>query len=354
MRLTLALDGMGGDDAPGIVVRGAGMARSRYPDVHFLIYGDSRKIEPLLGRHKALADVVDLRHTDVAIAGDDKPSQALRKGAQSSMALAIDAVKTGEAQGIVSAGNTGALMAMAKLRLRTLPGISRPAIASVVPTARSESVLLDLGANIQCDSRNLVDFAVMGEVFARTVLGLDRPTIGLLNVGEEEVKGHETIREAAAMLRAMDLKTDFCGFVEGDAVWNGAADVVVSDGFSGNVALKTAEGIARMYAGYLRNSFKSSLSARIGYLFARKALQKLRAKLDPRRYNGAMFLGLNGIVIKSHGGTDAFGFSNAIGVGVDMIRGGFNDRIMEEFARNAGADTASPTGDAVASAGMRS
>ncbi len=203
----------------------------------------------------------------------------------------------------------------------------------MLPNLRAESVMLDLGANIQCDARNLVEFAVMGEVFARTVLGLTKPTIGLLNVGEEDLKGHEYVRQAATMLRELTLPIEFRGFVEGDAVWAGAVDVVVTDGFTGNVALKTAEGMARMYSGFMRMAFKSSVMSRLGYLFARNALGKVRARLDPRRYNGAMLLGLNGIVIKSHGGTDAFGFANAIGVAVDMVRGGFSGRITDEFQR---------------------
>lgn len=333
MRLTIALDGMGGDGAPDMVVKGANIARSRHPDVHFAFYGDRARLEPLIARFKKLAPNSTIHHTDIAVSGEDKPSQALRKARGSSMGLAIDAVRDGTAQGVVSAGNTGALMAMAKMALKTISGISRPAIGGMVPNSRSECVMLDLGANIQCDARNLVEFAVMGEVFARTVLGLTKPTIGLLNVGEEDLKGHEYIRQAAAMLRELQLPIEFKGFVEGDQVWSGAVDVVVTDGFTGNVALKTAEGMARMYAGFMRSAFKSSVMSRLGYLFARAALGKVRVRLDPRRYNGAMLLGLNGVVIKSHGGTDAFGFANAIGVAVDMAKGGFSQRIADELQR---------------------
>lgn len=333
MGLSIALDAMGGDGAPEIVVRGAELARIRHPDVSFLFYGDKERITRILASYKKLSAVSAVHHTDSVISGEDKPSLALRNGRGSSMGLAIDAVKTGEAEGVVSAGNTGALMAMAKLALRTLPGITRPAIATVLPTAVSECVMLDLGANIQCDDRNLVEFAVMGEVFARTVLGLPKPTIALLNVGEEHLKGHEAIRQAAATLREMDLPIEFQGFVEGDAVWTGAADVVVTDGFTGNVALKTAEGIAKMYTSFMRSAYRSSPLARLGYLLSRRALNTVRAKVDPRRYNGAMLLGLNGVVIKSHGSTDSFGFGNAIGVAVDMIKNDFNKRITEEFDR---------------------
>ncbi|MDX1482869.1 MAG: phosphate acyltransferase PlsX [Alphaproteobacteria bacterium] len=333
MDLTIALDAMGGDGAPDVIVRGADLARTRYPDIKFLFYGDETQVRRLLDSYDKLAAVSRLFHTDVVVSNEDKPSMALRNGRGSSMGLAIGAVKSGDAAGVVSAGNTGALMAMAKLALRTLPGITRPAIASVLPTAVSECVMLDLGANIQCDDRNLVEFAIMGEVFARTVLGLPKPAIGLLNVGEEDLKGHEAIRQAASTLRDIDLPIEFQGFVEGDAIWTGGVDVVVTDGFTGNVALKTAEGIAKMYTSFMRNAYKSSWLSRLGYVLSREALNEVRVKVDPRRYNGAMLLGLNGIVIKSHGGTDAFGFANAISVAVDMVSGGFNDMIMQEFDR---------------------
>jgi phosphate acyltransferase len=245
------------------------------------------------------------------------------------MQLAINAVRDGEAAGVVSAGNTGALMAMAKLTLRTLPGIDRPAIAAIFPTIRGESVMLDLGANVECDAENLVQFAIMGEVFARTVLGTVNPSFGLLNVGSEEMKGHAEIQQAAAYLRQMGESFNFHGFVEGDDIAAGTTDVVVSDGFTGNIALKTTEGTARLIKGFLGDAFRSSLSARLGFILARRGLRKMRDRIDPRRYNGAVFLGLTGIVVKSHGGTDAFGFANAIGVAVDMAANGFNEKITE-------------------------
>jgi glycerol-3-phosphate acyltransferase PlsX len=249
------------------------------------------------------------------------------------MCLAIEAVKAGRASAAVSAGNTGALMALAKFVLKTLPGIERPAIASLMPTRRSEAVFLDLGANSECDADNLVQFAVMGEVFARAVLGVTKPTVGLLNIGTEEVKGHDTIREAAAALRASHLPIEFRGFVEGTDLTSGKVDVVVTDGFTGNVALKVLEGTVGLYTQFLREAFKSSLVAQLGYVLARPALQLLRQRLDPRRYNGAMFLGLNGVVVKSHGGTDALGFANAIGVAVDLVQQGTNQRITAELNR---------------------
>jgi len=260
------------------------------------------------------------------------------------MRLAIDAVAAGEADCVVSAGNTGALMAMAKLVLKTLPGIHRPAIATFLPTAIGESVMLDLGANIDCDAENLVQFAVMGAIFARTVLGLPDPSIGLLNVGAEELKGHEALRAAAQILRASPLPGRFHGFVEGNDIPAGTVDVVVTDGFTGNVALKLAEGMGKLYAGFLRRTFQSSVMAGLGYALARGAFRKLQARVDPRRYNGAMFLGLNGVCVKSHGGTDAFGFANAIGVAADLVAQGLNERIGEELQRlSQGAQTAAIT-----------
>jgi glycerol-3-phosphate acyltransferase PlsX len=246
------------------------------------------------------------------------------------MRLAIDAVRDGRAVGVVSAGNTGALMAMAKFVLKTLPGIDRPAIASYFPTLRGETVMLDLGANLQCDAQNLVQFAAMGNAFSRTVFSIEAPTYALLNVGSEEVKGHEALQEAAAILRADTLPGRFHGFVEGDDIAKGTVDVVVTDGFTGNVALKTAEGAAKLYTEALKRTFKSSFSARLGYVLAARAIKKFRQKVDPRRYNGAILLGLNGITVKSHGGTDAFGFANAIGVAIDMAKHQFIEKMRAD------------------------
>lgn len=346
-RLTIALDAMGGDHAPDMVISGAAEARERHPDVRYLFFGDEQRIRPLLDRRPDLAPISEIRHAPNAIAGDAKPSVALRAGRQSSMRLAIDAVAAGEANCVVSAGNTGALMAMAKFVLKTLPGIDRPAIASFLPTQRGETVMLDLGANVDCDARNLVEFAVMGAVFSRIVLGVADPTIGLLNIGAEEVKGHEEIRNAAARLRAMPLPGHFHGFIEGNDIPAGTVDVVVTDGFTGNVALKTAEGTAKLYSEFLRRTFESSLLARMGYLLSRSAFGKLRKRMDPRRYNGAMFLGLQGVCVKSHGGTDATGFANAIGVGADLAMHGLNDRIKQELGRLQVAPFSDPKAAAI-------
>ena len=247
--------------------------------------------------------------------------------------MALEAVRDGEALGVVSAGNTGALMALAKAVLKTLPGIHRPALASIVPTRRGETVFLDLGANLDCTAENLFQFAVMGEVFARTVLGVIKPTVALLNVGVEMTKGNKTVQAAAMMLQSDRLPLEFHGFVEGDAITAGEVDVVVTDGFTGNVALKTAEGTMRLYSEFLREAIKHSLISRLGYLLAKPALSALRDRLDPRRYDGAVFLGLNGIAVKSHGATDALGFATAIGFAVDMSKEGFNDKVVAELSQ---------------------
>ncbi len=335
-RITIALDAMGGDNAPDIVVSGAAIARERYPNLSFLFFGDEAKIAPLMAQHAALAGCSEIRHTPDAVAPNEKPSHALRQGRHSSMRLAINAVAKGEAASVVSAGNTGALMAMAKFVLKTMPGIDRPAIATLFPTKTNECVMLDLGANLECDAENLVQFALMGAIFSHTVLGIPAPSIGLLNIGVEEMKGHDEVRMAASILREMTLPGVFKGFVEGTDIMAGTIDVVVTDGFSGNIALKTAEGTARLVGHYLRESFKSSLLAKIGYLFVRDAMAKLRMRLDPRRHNGAMFLGLQGVCVKSHGGTDGLGFANAIGVAHDLVARRFNEKIKAELLHHYG------------------
>jgi phosphate acyltransferase len=331
--ITLAIDAMGGDRAPAMVLKGADIALERYPGAQFLLFGDEAQITPMLTRLPRLVAAATLHHTGEAVADDAKPSMALRTGRRSSMRLAIDAVADGRADGVVSAGNTGALMAIAKFVLKTLPGIHRPAIATILPTRRGESVMLDLGANIECDAENLVQFALMGEVFARTVLGLVQPTVGLLNVGSEDLKGNDAVRSAGARLRGGMTPIRFHGFIEGDDIAAGTVDVIVTDGFTGNVTLKAIEGVAKLFGESLRASFHHSLSARIGYVFAHGAIRKFAARLDPRRYNGAMFLGLAGIAVKSHGSTDAFGFANAIGVAADLKLNGFLQKIGDELAR---------------------
>ena len=337
---TIALDAMGGDEAPGMVIAGASVAHKRHPDTHFLIFGDDALCGPLLRRFSRVASVTDVVHTEEVVAADAKPSVAVRRGQKSSMWLAIKSVADGRANAVVSAGNTGALMAMSKLVLKTLPGISRPAIAGVIPTRRGESVFLDLGANIECGPENLIEFALMGGILARAVLGVIRPTVGLLNVGEEEFKGRNELREVANVLRSADTLFDFHGFVEGDDLTAGTTDVVVTDGFTGNITLKALEGVSQAYSDFLRRSLRSSVSARLGAMLARPAFRSLREKVDPRRHNGAMFVGLNGIAVKSHGGTDALGFANAIGVAIDIVQQGVNERIISELSTMSSAEMA--------------
>ncbi len=332
---TLAIDAMGGDRAPDIVVAGMDIVAERHPGARFLLIGDEAKLAPLLRRHKRAAGLCTLRHTDEMIAGDMKPTAALRLR-RASMRVAIDAVAAGEASGVVSAGNTGALMALAKIILKTLPGIDRPALAAISPSARGDVVMLDLGANVACDVRNLVEFAVMGDVFARAVLGLPKPTIGLLNVGSEELKGDDRLRQAAETLRSSHLQAQFHGFVEGNDIAAGTTDIIVTDGFTGNIALKTGEGALKLMGQMLRQVFNASLAAKLAYLLARPGLERLREWLDPRRYNGAVMLGLGGVVVKSHGGTDAQGFAHAVDVAMDMVVHRFNDGIREGLARIVG------------------
>ena len=335
---SLAIDGMGGDNAPEMVLDGLELAAERHPQARFLLVGDEARLGALLARRKRAAAACALRHAPDVISAEMKPTAALRQGRQSSMRIAIDAVAAGEAAGVVSAGNTGALMALAKIVIKTMPEIDRPALAAIAPSARGDVVMLDLGANVQCDSRNLVEFAVMGDSFARAVLGLTAPSIGLLNVGSEELKGDDRVRAAAEVLRESHIGPQFHGFVEGHDIAAGTVDVVVTDGFTGNVALKTGEGALRLMRDLLRQVFTSTIPARVGYLLARPALDRLREWMDPRRYNGAILIGLNGVVVKSHGGTDPLGFAHAVDVAMDMVTHRFNDRIRDGLARLAGPE----------------
>jgi glycerol-3-phosphate acyltransferase PlsX len=324
---------MGGDHGPGVVIPAASIALVRHPDMRFLFVGDTARIEPVLADHPALAANAKIIHTDVAVAMDAKPSQALRKGRwRSSMWLALEAVKDGRADAAVSAGNTGALMAMAKFCLKTLEGVDRPAIAAIWPTVEAECIVLDVGANVGADARQLVEFALMGAAMARALFGLVTPSVGLLNIGVEEIKGLDQIREAASVLREAPLPIRYHGFVEGDDVGQGVVDVVVTDGYTGNIALKTAEGTAKQIGQYLRAAMGRSLLARLGAVLAQGAFRALKEKLDPRQLNGGIFLGLNGIVVKSHGGTDATGFASAIDLAYDMASNGVVKRLASDVA----------------------
>jgi len=329
--LTIALDAMGGDQGPDMVIPGAALSAVRHPEMRFLLVGDRSRIAPLLERHPHLKERAEILHTDVFVAMDAKPSQALRQGrGKSSMWLAIDAVRTGHADAAVSAGNTGALMAMARFVLKTLPGISRPAIAAIWPTLRSESIVLDVGATIGADAGQLVEFAVMGEAMASCLFGLERPTVGLLNVGVEEIKGVEEVKEAGRILRESQLPIEYIGFVEGDDIGKGTADVVVTEGFTGNIALKAAEGTAKQLATYLRLVLTRTVLSKLGAWLASGAFAALRDRMDPRKHNGGVFLGLNGVVVKSHGGTDALGFATAVDVAIEMVRNDLVNKIKTD------------------------
>ncbi len=323
---------MGGDKAPGVIIQGLITAAQRYPFTHFLIYGHGETVEPLLAQAKTLTEKVTFIPCQDIITPDTKPSAAIRNHPNSSMRQAILAVAEGRAQGVISAGNTGAYMALAKLLLKTMPGIDRPALASLAPTLTGEVVLLDLGANVECSSKNLHQFAIMGESFARHVLHLPKPKLGLVNVGSEDIKGNTIVKEAADLIRASSLKDNFYGFIEGDDITRGTVDVVVMDGFTGNVVLKTGEGVMHLALHYIKQVFKSSWTARLGYLLARHMLKKLSLRLDYRRYNGGIWLGLNGVAIKSHGGADALGFAHAVDLAVDMITSHMNEHLLKEFS----------------------
>lgn len=337
-KVRIALDAMGGDHGPSVVVPGAQLALRHHPGTEFIFFGDRAAIEPLLAAHPGLRAVSRVEHTEVAIKMDDKPSQALRYGRwKSSMWLAIDAVKKKDADVAISAGNTGALMAMSKFHLKTMAGIERPAIAALWPTLRGESVVLDLGATIGADAKHLVDMAVMGSAMARILLDIERPTVGLLNIGVEEVKGLEEVREAGQILRDRNFPfLDYVGFVEGDDIGRGTVDVVVTEGFAGNIALKTAEGTARQIASFLRAEISKTGRSKLGYLLAKRAFRALSEKLDPSRANGGVFLGLNGIVLKSHGGTDAEGFAAAIDIARNVVRHHLLARIEQMLVQDVG------------------
>ncbi|MGB2235902.1 MAG: phosphate acyltransferase PlsX [Candidatus Puniceispirillum sp.] len=320
--IKIALDAMGGDNAPEIVINGAELIKQRSPHIDLVFVGDESQIRGLLAHTKYLADAEVLHSVD-AVSADDTASQAVRRGKTTSMWLAIAEVADGRADAIVSAGNTGALMAMSKLQFRTMPGVTRPAIAGLLPSEKDTVCMLDLGANLEVDEENMVQFALMGQAFYHSLTEKDRPIVGLLNVGEEEQKGHEYLRLASQELSDPELGVNYYGFIEGSDLVKGDVDVVVADGFSGNIALKTAEGVAHLLSSFLRRSFTSSIMSKLGYLLARSSMKELRRKMDPRRYNGAVFLGLNGIAVKSHGGTDALGFSNAIDVAANLVDHGF-------------------------------
>jgi glycerol-3-phosphate acyltransferase PlsX len=345
---------MGGDGAPHVVLEGAQLALEKYDNVRFLIFGDKSILSSVMEEYPSLANVSEIGHTSESVSMEDKPSQVLRQGRQTSMAQAVGAVKKGRAEAVVSAGNTGALMGLAKFYLRDKEGVERPALAAQWPTLSGSSVVLDVGANVDATAKQLTDFAVMGMSFSRVVLNIKNPKVALLNIGQEELKGRDVLRDAASILKTSKLGMNFVGFVEGDGISMGVADVIVTDGFTGNVAIKTAEGTARLIANFVKDSFGQSAMAKIGAAIAAGALKSIKTKMDPRDSNGGVFLGLSGIVVKSHGGTDGKGFASAIGLAIDLARGGFIaelsktlTQIHEELGTTdllAGSDDCEPDG----------
>jgi len=342
--LTVSIDAMGGDAGPGVVVSALLKTLQRHTDVDFILHGDEAVLKKLVDRQPKLKARARIEHASATVSMEDKPSHVLRRGKDTSMWHTVQSVKDGKADVAVSAGNTGALMAVSMFGLGIIEGISRPAIAIIWPTLKGQCVVLDVGANVSATEEQLVDFAVMGEAFAHAILGLQRPTVGILNVGAEEQKGNDGVKGAAQILRNSNLPMAFQGFVEGDDIAKGTVDVVVTDGFTGNIALKTAEGTARLMGSYLRQALKSSILSRMGAVIASGALDMLRRKLDPRTQNGGVFLGLNGVVVKSHGGADAVGFASAVDMAIDMARADINARIATDrsaiTAESAGARAA--------------
>lgn len=346
MRPRIAIDAMGGDEGARIMVAGAALARHRHEGFQFLFVGDENRIRDALKNHPNLNAASEILHADDVVSADAKPSQALRSSKKTSMGMAVNAVKSGEVSAAVSAGNTGALMAISKLALRTMPGIDRPALAALLPTMKeSDVVMLDLGANAECDSRNLVQFAVMGAAYSRIMHGFEKPLVKLLNIGTEDAKGTGTIQNAAqALYQADGLAMNFQGFAEADKISTGQVDVIVTDGFSGNIALKALEGTARFVTDLLRRSFLSSLRSKIGFLISRPATEMLRNHLDPNNHNGAVFLGLNGVVVKSHGSADEKGVANAVEVAARLVEDSILERISQDLAKIGPLEVAEAVG----------
>lgn len=339
--LVISIDAMGGDHGPSVVLPGVAKALQSHSGegLRFLLHGDLAAMRAVLPTIPGLAEASELRASEGVISMDAKPAHAMRRGKGTSMWNAVDSVRTGEARAAVSAGNTGALMAISRLLLRTAGNLDRPALVANWPTLRGVTSVLDVGANVFCDAERLVQFAIMGAAYHRAIHHTARPTVGILNVGTEHEKGHDEVRSADRWLRELDVDLDleYLGFVEGDGIAKGAADVVVTDGFTGNVALKTAEGLARFFIAELRKTLTESLVARAGALIASGSLRRMGARLDPGTINGGPFLGLNGIVVKSHGGADAGGFATAIRLAADLAGSDFVGEIAQQLSRSAAA-----------------
>ena len=330
--LVISVDAMGGDNSPRVVIEGIDIAAKRNPDLRFLLFGDEGQIMPLLQQYPKVAKVSKVIHTSERVKNEDKPSQVIRNR-NTSMYMAIDAVRSGRAQAIVSAGNTGALMAISKMVLKTIHGIHRPAICTIMPHIDGKYVMLDLGANTECDEINLAEFAIMGNIFAKHALGIHSPRVALLNIGAEEMKGKEEIHHALKILKNPQLDLNCTGYIEPHDISNGIADVIVVDGFTGNVALKTIEGTAKFVVKMIKRAIQKSIFAKIGLPFMMGVIYKIKRSMDPRNYNGAMLIGLNGLTVKSHGGTDAVGYSVAIDNAAKLVRQNFVATIRQEIEK---------------------
>lgn len=327
--LVISVDAMGGDHSPRVVVEGIALAHKENPDMKFLLFGDETKVNDEMKKFPALKDFCTVIHASEYVRNEDKPSQVIRNK-NTSMYMAIDAVRKGEARAVISAGNTGALMAISKMILKTIQKIHRPAICTSIPHKNGMCVMLDLGANTECSAVNLAEFAIIGNILAKHTLEINRPRIALLNIGAEEMKGREEIHQAAKMIKNTHLDLNFIGYIEPHQIGEGYADVIVSDGFTGNIALKTMEGTAKLVSGMLKSTIKKSLLAKLGLPFLLPVIWNLKKSMDPRKYNGAMFVGLNGLSVKSHGGTDALGFSYAINNAAKLVRQDFVQTIRNE------------------------
>ena len=328
--LVISIDAMGGDNSPRVVIEGLAIAAKKNPDAKFLLFGDETKVNDLLKSWPALQKVCEVRHSPEVVSNEDKPSAVIRNR-NTSMFMAINAVKQGEAQAVVSAGNTGALMAISKLTLKTIQKIHRPAIVTIMPHRTGRYVMLDLGANTECDSLNLAEFALMGNILAKHALNIARPKVALLNIGAEEMKGKEEIHEAAKLIKRAKLDIDFIGYIEPHEIPEGKADVIVTDGFTGNIALKSIEGTAKLVVRLIKDGIKKSFIAKLGLPFMLGVGMSIKKTMDPRLYNGAMLVGLNGLTVKSHGGTDALGYSVAVGNAVSLVRQNFVPTIKDEL-----------------------
>ena len=329
-KLVISIDAMGGDNSPRVVIEGLAIAAKKNPDANFLLFGDESKVMPILNSYPALKKVCEFRPSSEVVHNEDKPSSVIRNR-NTSMYMAINAVKQGEAQAVVSAGNTGALMAISKLTLKTIQKIHRPAIVSIMPHRTGRYIMLDLGANTECDALNLAEFALMGNILAKHMLDIERPRVALLNIGAEEMKGREEIHQAVKIIKNSHLDMNFVGYIEPHEMPEGKADVVITDGFTGNIALKSIEGTAKLVVRLIKDAVKKSFLAKFGIPFMFGVGLNIKKVMDPRLYNGAMLVGLNGLTVKSHGGTDALGYSYAVGNAIRLARQNFVATIRDEL-----------------------